>query len=44
MEVGDAIEVGPTRPRGADGDPVMVQLHDDLTTMLTRLKERGRAS
>ena len=44
MEVGDAIEVGPTRPRGADGDPVMVRLHDDLTTMLARLKERGRAS
>ena len=38
------IEVGPTRQRGADGDPVMVRLHDDLTTMLAGLKERGRPS
>jgi len=44
MEVGNAIEVGPTRQRGADCDPLMVQLHDDLATMLARLKERGRPS
>ena len=42
VEVGDAIEVGPTRQRGLGGDPVMVQLHAALTTMLARLKERGR--
>jgi hypothetical protein len=42
IEVGDAIEVGPTRQRGADGDPVMVQLRAALTTMLAGLKERGR--
>ncbi len=42
MEVGDAIEVGPTRQRGAEGDPVMIQLRTALTTMLARLKERGR--
>jgi 1-acyl-sn-glycerol-3-phosphate acyltransferase len=44
MEVGEAIEVGPTRQRGADGDPVMVQLRAALTTMLAGLKQRGRPS
>jgi hypothetical protein len=41
VEIGEAIEVGPARQRGADSDPVMVQLHDSLTSMLAKSKARG---
>lgn len=42
VEVGEAIEVGPTRERGADSDPVMTQLRSTLEAMLARLKEERR--
>lgn len=35
IDVGDAIEVSPDRPRGGDGDPLMKQLADSLQTMLS---------
>ncbi len=34
IDVGDAIEVSPDRPRGGDGDPLMKQLADSLQAML----------
>jgi hypothetical protein len=43
VEVGEAIEVGPARPRGVESDPIMVQLHDALESMLARSKTVGRA-
>lgn len=43
MEIGDAIEVNPARERGVDTDPVMAKIHDDLKSMLARLKERRTA-
>jgi 1-acyl-sn-glycerol-3-phosphate acyltransferase len=42
LEVGEAIEVGTTRQRGAESDPIMVQLHDSLESMLTDSKARGK--
>ncbi|MCC6125461.1 MAG: 1-acyl-sn-glycerol-3-phosphate acyltransferase [Pirellulales bacterium] len=41
VEVGEAIEVGPTRQRGAESDPIMVQLRDALERMLAESKARG---
>ena len=40
VEVGEAIEVGPTRQRGAETDPVMAQLRGALEGMLARSKTR----
>jgi 1-acyl-sn-glycerol-3-phosphate acyltransferase len=34
IQVGEALEVSPERPRGGDGDPLMKQLEDRLTAML----------
>ncbi len=34
VEVGDAIEVTPDRPRGTDGDPLMAAIRTQLETML----------
>lgn len=34
IDVGDALEVTPDRPRGGDGDPLMNQLESRLTAML----------
>ena len=42
VEVGEAIEVSPTRQRGVETDPVMAQLRDQLATMLARLKQTAR--
>lgn len=36
VEVGEAIEVGVTRERGTDGDPVMGRVRDQLLAMLGR--------
>jgi 1-acyl-sn-glycerol-3-phosphate acyltransferase len=41
VEIGEAIEVGPTRQRGAESDPVMVQLHGALESMLAKSKANG---
>ena len=43
VEVGEAIEVGPTRQRGVESDPIMVQLHDALESMLADSKKRPGA-
>ena len=40
IEVGDAIEVSPTRDRSAAADPLMGQLRERLEAMLAGLKER----
>ncbi|MCC6699736.1 MAG: 1-acyl-sn-glycerol-3-phosphate acyltransferase [Candidatus Hydrogenedentes bacterium] len=39
IEVGEAIEVSPTRERGVEADPVMAKVRADLESMLARLKE-----
>ena len=41
VDVGEAIEVDPKRQRGADADPIMVQLHDALESMLAESKAKG---
>jgi 1-acyl-sn-glycerol-3-phosphate acyltransferase len=38
VEVGEAVEVSPTRERGVEVDPVMAKVRDQLETMLARLK------
>ncbi len=38
VEVGEAIEVSPTRERGVDVDPVMARIREQLETMLAGLK------
>ena len=40
IEIGDAIEVSPTRERGVETDPVMTRLRDEIESMLARLKEK----
>lgn len=40
VEVGEAIEVPPTRERGVETDPVMARIRAELETMLARLAER----
>jgi 1-acyl-sn-glycerol-3-phosphate acyltransferase len=40
VEIGEAIEVGPTRQRGVESDPVMVQLGDALQSMLAKSKNK----
>jgi 1-acyl-sn-glycerol-3-phosphate acyltransferase len=40
MEVGEAIEVPPTRERGVSADPVMVKIRTELETMLAGLSAR----
>lgn len=40
VEVGEAIEVPPTRERGLETDPVMARIRTDLESMLARLVER----
>jgi hypothetical protein len=42
MEVGEAIEVTPERQRGGGGDPLMTQLRERLTAMLTELAKAER--
>lgn len=42
VEVGEAIEIGPARERGANGDPVMARIRQDIETMLDNLKSRRR--
>ena len=44
VEVGAAIEVAPTRERGAETDPVMARIRTELETMLARLAARRRPS
>lgn len=36
IDVGEAIEVSPERARGADGDPLMIAIRDQLETMLAQ--------
>jgi 1-acyl-sn-glycerol-3-phosphate acyltransferase len=43
VEVGEAIEVSPERARGADGDPLMIAIREQLETMLAQSLSRGRA-
>lgn len=43
-EVGDAIEVSPTRERGVETDPVMAQIRTQLEFMLAGLASRRRIS
>jgi 1-acyl-sn-glycerol-3-phosphate acyltransferase len=38
VEVGEAVEVSPTRERGVEVDPVMAKVREQLETMLARLK------
>ena len=40
IEIGDAIEISPTRERGVDGDPAMTRVRSEIETMLARLKEK----
>jgi 1-acyl-sn-glycerol-3-phosphate acyltransferase len=40
VEVGEAIEVSPTRQRGADSDPIMTQLREALESMLAASKRK----
>jgi 1-acyl-sn-glycerol-3-phosphate acyltransferase len=42
VEVGDAIEVSPERTRGADGDPLMATIREQLETMLAASLAEGR--
>jgi 1-acyl-sn-glycerol-3-phosphate acyltransferase len=44
VEVGEAIEVSPVRERGADVDPVMARIREQLETMLAGLKTLRPAS
>jgi 1-acyl-sn-glycerol-3-phosphate acyltransferase len=44
VQVGDAIEVAAGRQRGAEADPIMVQLHDSLKNMLAESKAKGTSS
>jgi hypothetical protein len=41
VQVGEAIEVGSKRDRGAESDPVMDQLRTRLQDMLTKLSEES---
>jgi hypothetical protein len=38
VEVGEAVEVSPTRERGVEVDPVMAKVREQLETMLARSK------
>lgn len=40
VQVGSAIEVSPVRERGAEGDPVMAKIRQEIETMLEGLKAR----
>lgn len=40
LEVGEAIEVSTTRERGAESDPLMVRIREDIEAMLKRLKDK----
>lgn len=42
VEVGEALEVNPTRERGVETDPLMATLRRELETMLARLKAERR--
>jgi 1-acyl-sn-glycerol-3-phosphate acyltransferase len=42
MEIGEAIEVSPDRPRSGADDPLMTQLRERLTTMLAGLAKEER--
>jgi hypothetical protein len=42
IEVGEAIEVSPERARGADGDPLMVAIREQLESMLASSLAKGR--
>jgi 1-acyl-sn-glycerol-3-phosphate acyltransferase len=42
MEIGEAIEVSPDRPRGGAADPLMTQLRDRLNDMLAGLAKAER--
>jgi hypothetical protein len=44
IEVGEAIEVSPERTRGADGDPLMAAIREQLETMLARSLLNGRTA
>lgn len=44
VEVGEAIEVGPERTRGADGGPLMIAIREQLQSMLARSARRSPAS
>lgn len=40
IDVGEAIEVNPVRDRGAEGDPIMAKIREELETRLAALKEK----
>ncbi len=42
IQIGEALEVGPDRPRGGEGDPLMKQLEQSLNTMLAGLASEER--
>jgi hypothetical protein len=42
VDIGEAIEVSPERVRGADGDPLMVAVRDQLESMLAASLANGR--
>ena len=44
VEVGEAIEVSPERARGADGDPLMSAIRDQLESMLAASLADGRSA
>jgi 1-acyl-sn-glycerol-3-phosphate acyltransferase len=44
VDVGEAIEVSPDRARGADGDPLMVAIREQLEAMLAASLAEGRSA
>jgi hypothetical protein len=42
VDVGEAIEVTPERTRGAEGDPLMIAIREQLETMLAASLKDGR--
>jgi hypothetical protein len=44
IEIGEAIEVSPTRERGVEADPVMVKIRGELERMLEQSKAKRRAA
>jgi hypothetical protein len=44
VEIGEAIEVPPERARGADGDPLMIAIREQLETMLANSSRSNRAA
>ncbi|MEO5959556.1 MAG: 1-acyl-sn-glycerol-3-phosphate acyltransferase, partial [Opitutaceae bacterium] len=44
VDVGEAIEVSPERARGAEGDPMMIAVREQLESMLAASLTNGRSA